>query len=174
MNRAERRKAGFKGVGTALLKRGVFIMLGVVVFQLVNLQWTVSSGGDRQQKEANLRLERALKENQSEHAKTQKFVRCLIGIVLLPLDERPEDPEQALSTCGEVPDGVDADDQTPATPQSSPDTARTLQPTTGEPPDSTPAEQPATPQPAPSEPKPTPLVSPLVQPLLDLIKGLGL
>lgn len=168
MRRYRNAVAASRGVGIALLKRGVFVMLGIVVFQLFSLQWTVSSGGDRQQIEANQRLERALKENKAEHAKTQEFVRCLIGIVLLPLDRRPEDPQQALSTCGSVPDSVSSSGSPQAKLKPSSDTARTLQPTTSSPPDNSPAEEPAD-----TEPTQQP-VSPLVQPLLNIIEGLGL
>lgn len=170
MTRVERMKAITKGVAVALLRRAIYITLGLVVLQLLTLQFTVDTSGSRQEQEAQKRLQKALDENKKEHQKTQRYLRC---IVLLPVNQRTEANFAKCGETGQVEPVINGGiSNPPVVAQSSGDTARTQQATTGSPPDSTaaPTMSPAparanqdTPTPPSRQPAPLIDLSPLLQ-----------
>jgi hypothetical protein len=88
-----------QGVGIAVYKRAAFIVLILVVFQfiqLTNLQSSIDTQRLDQDAKAQKSLAKALEENQKEHKKTQRYIRC---IVLLPEIERTD---ENFAKCGET------------------------------------------------------------------------
>jgi hypothetical protein len=88
-----------QGVGIAVYKRAAFIVLILVVFQfiqLTNLQSSIDTQRLDQDAKAQESLAKALEENQKEHKKTQRYIRC---IVLLPEAERTN---ENFAKCGET------------------------------------------------------------------------
>lgn len=135
-----------QGVGIAVYKRAAFIVLILVVFQfiqLTNLQTSIDTQRLDQDAKAQESLTRALAENQKEHKKTQRYIRC---IVLLPEAERTDENFAQCGETGEVEPEIQGSDSVspgraaqpaavipPA--QSQPMTPAMNQPTTGSPPD---------------------------------------
>lgn len=163
----------FRGFMSALAKRLVFVFLVLVVLQLVTLQLTVDNSDNRATEAGNERLQKALRENQKEHEKTQRYLRC---IVLLPVDERTEENFAKCGETGKVEPSINRDSPStyypPTTTTQTATTSKKNEPTSSAPPDRPAPAQPAPAQPETPEPQPNRLLDLPV--LGDVVGGLGL
>lgn len=170
MRRSRPSVAKAKGVFAALAKRGIFFLLGVLILQLVSLQLSVVNGGAQQQKQAQERLQEALRENEREHRKTQSYVKCLVAIILVPIEKRPSNPQTALDKCGATDKAQAVSARTRSQSQQSttalaqPSTAKTSQPTTGAPPDNSRSSSAST-----VNPQPALALGQLIQPTFNVL-----
>lgn len=140
--------AKVQGIARSVLKRAGSLAIVLVIFQLFTLQMSVDNGSARQQEAARHRLTQALdalKEsqaqsdahNEQQNKKTQEYIKCLVGIILLPPSKRPSDTDTALDTCGK-PNDRDTTSKTESSSAPVPSSASTsaqYEPTTSAPPD---------------------------------------